>query len=215
MKGLRFLHCRFHRNRGHSCGTGAYELFHRTHLAFTKMTSKACLFPIYSDERTSKYLLAHNFVPSNFDAYIIGPSLSANLNPKTIPQATGSTNFSMMGANITEEKAWVVDKAMEKSSPKFVILCLHPYSHCRSYGMKSAMINPREYYGALGSVSLYKSYLLEFIRTRNLMPSKFPQDQYNDRGANHYNKLLQKSAVLRKIEIQTRVGAERCYPYRH
>ena len=167
-----------------------YGLFHNV---------KGRSISIYSDERTTKYLLAHNYVPYNFEAYIIGPSLSANLNPKEIADHK-IYNLSMMGANITEEKA-VVEKAMEKSKPRFVILCLHPYLTA-DHGMKTGMINSREYYGALGSVSLCKSYLLKFIRDHDLMPSKFPADQFNDYGCNHYNSLLQKIPVEEKIKEQ-------------
>ncbi len=154
---------------------------------------------IYSDERTSKYLLAFHYVPENFEAYIMGPSLSANLDPKKIKHYR-IYNLSMMGANITEQKA-VVQKAMESATPRFVIVCLHPYLTA-DHGMKTGMINPREYYGALGSISLYKTYLLKIIRDNRLFPGKFPPDQFNDYGSNHYNSLLQKMPVEEKIKEQ-------------
>ena len=148
---------------------------------------------IYSDERTTKYLLAHRYVPLNFDAYILGPSLSANLNTKEIAKYK-IYNMSMMGANITEQRE-VLNKAMERSTPKFVIICLHPYLTA-DHGMKTGMINSREYYGAIGSVSLYKAYLLKLIRNLDLMPGKYPKDQFNDYGYNYYNKILQKIPVI-------------------
>ncbi len=151
---------------------------------------------IYSDERTAKYLLAHRYVPENFEGYILGPSLSANLNPKSISEHK-IYNLSMMGANITEQKA-VVEKALDRESPKFVLLCLHPYLTL-DHGMKTGMINPREYYGALGSFSLYKAYGLRIIRALNLMPSKFPKDQFNDYGCNHYDDLLRTKPVEDKV----------------
>lgn len=154
---------------------------------------------IYSDERTSKYLLAHNYVPSNFEGYIVGPSLSANLDPKPVSDYK-IYNLSMMGANITEQKT-VLEKALEKSNPKFVILCLHPYL-TMDHGMKTGMINSKEYYGALGSISLYKAYATKFVRDHNLMPSKFPQNQFNEYGFNHYGNLLQKMPVEVKIAEQ-------------
>ncbi len=154
---------------------------------------------IYSDERTAKYLLAHRYVPENFDGYILGPSLSANLDPKQIAEHR-IYNLSMMGANITEQKA-VVDKALAYKKPGFVIICLHPYL-THDHGMKTGMINPKEFYGALGSVSLLKTYAIKFVREHNLMPGKFPPNQFNDYGYNNYNNLLQTMPVEQKIQEQ-------------
>ncbi|MCE7862668.1 MAG: hypothetical protein DYG99_03900 [Bacteroidetes bacterium CHB5] len=154
---------------------------------------------VYSDERTSKYLLAHKYVPENFEGYILGPSLSANLNPKEIP-GLRIYNLSMMGANITEQNA-VLQKALQKGTPRFVILCLHPYLTA-DHGMKTGMINPKEYYGALGSYSLYKAYGIALVRHLNLMPGKYPKDQFNDYGYNFYNNILQKMPVADKINAE-------------
>jgi len=154
---------------------------------------------VYSDERTSKYLLAYKYVPLNFEAYILGPSLSANLNTKEITQYK-IYNLSMMGANITEQKE-VLEKTLERSTPKFVIICLHPYLTA-DHGMKTGMINSREYYGALGSVSLYKAYLLKVIRNFDLMPEKYPKNQFNDYGYNYYNKILQTVNVEERIKTE-------------
>lgn len=154
---------------------------------------------IYADERTSKYLLAYRYVPENFDGYIIGPSLSANIDPK-IQVGHRIYNLSMMGANITEQAA-VVRKAMEHKTPKLVIICLHPYLTL-DHGMKTGMINEREYYGALGSVSLYKAYTLWAIRKLNLAPERYPQNQFNDFGYNDYGVTLVTMSAEDKIAEQ-------------
>lgn len=154
---------------------------------------------IYADERTSKYLLAHRYVPENFDGYILGPSLSANLNPKDF-MSFKIYNLSMMGANITEQKA-VVDKAIDVKPPKYVIICLHPYLTA-DHGMKTDMINEKEYNGAFGSVKLYKAYAIEFMRYVNLMPNKYPKNQFNDFGYNDYDNLQQTMPVEEKIKEQ-------------
>jgi hypothetical protein len=154
---------------------------------------------IYSDERTSKYLLAHRYIPENFDGYILGPSLSANLNTKEIITKK-IYNLSMLGANITEQKA-VVEQAINVKSPKFVIICLHPYLTV-DHGMKTDMINQQQYYGALGSVRLYKSYFLKLIRENNLMPNKYPKNQFNEYGYNDYDDLLTEMPVEDKIHEQ-------------
>ncbi len=154
---------------------------------------------IYSDERTSKYLLAHRYVPQNFDGYIIGPSLSANMDPSVIKDQR-IYNLSMMGANITEEAA-VVRAALKEKIPSVVIICLHPYLTL-DHGMKTGMINEREYYGALGSVSLYKAYLLWAVRKFNLAPTKYPPNQFNSFGYNDYGVTLVKMPVEEKIAEQ-------------
>ncbi len=167
-----------------------YGLFHST---------KGKSISIFDDERGSKYLLAHRYVPENFDSYILGPSLSANINPKEIP-GFKMYNLSMMGANITEQKA-VLEKALEHSTPKLIILCLHPYLTA-DQGMKTESISQQYFYGALGSVSLYKAYAFALIRNLNLMPAKFPGDQFNDYGYNNYNKFMQQMPVRDKIKQQ-------------
>ena len=154
---------------------------------------------IYSDERTAKYLLAHRYVPDNFDGYILGPSLSANMDPQVI-EGPKIYNLSMMGANITEESA-VVRKAMERKIPSLVIICVHPYLTL-DHGMKTGMINEREYFGALGSASLYKSYALWMIRKMNLAPGKYPSKQFNGSGYNDYGVTLVKMPVEEKIAEQ-------------
>jgi hypothetical protein len=167
-----------------------FGLFHST---------KGKSISIFSDERSAKYLLAHRYVPENFDAYILGPSLSANINPKDV-KGIKVYNLSMMGANITEQKA-VLEKALERGTPKVVILCLHPYLTA-DHGMKTELINPQQYYGALGSINLYKTYVLGLVRHFNIMPSKFPKEQFNDHGYNDYKTLVQKMSVQDKINEQ-------------
>lgn len=157
---------------------------------------------IYSDERTSKYLLAHRYVPENFSTYILGPSLSANLDPSAFSDL-GIYNFSMMGANITEQKA-VLDKALEVATPRAVIICLHPYL-TMDHGMKTGMINPKEYWGALGSFSLYKAYGLRIVRAMNLLPGKFPEHQFNTYGNNDYEAILKVASVKERIEEELKL----------
>ncbi len=167
-----------------------FGLFHST---------KGKSLSIFDDERGSKYLLAHRYVPENFDGYILGPSLSANINPKQIKDLK-LYNLSMMGANITEQKA-VLEKALERGTPKVVILCLHPYLTV-DHGMKTKSINRKQYYGALGSVGLYKTYAFALVRNFNLMPAKFPKEQFNDYGYNNYNDFLKVKSVENKINDQ-------------
>jgi hypothetical protein len=106
----------------------------------------------------------------------------------------------MMGANITEEAA-VARRALERKTPSVVVICIHPYL-THDHGMKTGMISEKEYYGALGSVSLYKSYLLWMVRKLNLAPTKYPSKQFNSYGYNDYGVTLVNMPVEKKIEEQ-------------
>src|ERR1700712_5296696 len=80
---------------------------------------------MYINERTSKYLFSMRYIPENFEGFIIGPSLSANLNPEAI-RSYKVYNASIMGANISELN-YLVDNLIEKGKMKFAIICLGPY----------------------------------------------------------------------------------------
>lgn len=80
---------------------------------------------IYTDERTSKYLLARRYVPQNFDGVLIGPSYSANIDPGHI-EGTRLYNLSINAGNAYELKH-VFEPAASSGRLKYVVLCLHPY----------------------------------------------------------------------------------------
>ncbi len=139
---------------------------------------------VYVNERTTKYLLSYKYIPENFEGILIGPSLSANLNTKTLEDYK-VYNASIMGANISELR-YLVENIVERGNLRFVIICLDPYL-TKDHGKKSAMIDPKEYYGALGSTNLIKTYLFQFIRENELLPNRFPKDVINDYGFNNFN----------------------------
>ncbi|MDN5211673.1 hypothetical protein QQ020_06415 [Fulvivirgaceae bacterium BMA12] len=151
---------------------------------------------VYTNERTSKYLLSYHYIPDNFEGIIIGPSLSANLNTKTIKEYK-IYNASIMGANISELR-YLVDNIVERGNLRFVIICLDPYL-TKDHGKKSARIDPKEYYGALGSTNLIKTYLFKLIRENELLPDKFPNNIINDYGYNNFNLELKEDNPREKI----------------
>ncbi|WP_017732438.1 hypothetical protein [Nafulsella turpanensis] len=163
---------------------------------------------IYADERTSKYLLSFNYIPENFEGIIIGPSLSANLNPKYIEEFK-IYNASIMGANISE-LSYLVRNIVENGDLKFVIICLDPYL-TKDHGRKTAMIDPKEYYGALGSTSLLKAYILKYIREWELLPEEYPKEYINDYGFNNFNLVLDKGKAREMIEEEAAKGEEEIY----
>src|SRR5690242_11790260 len=61
------------------------------------------LLPIYDSERSGKYLLSLRYVPSNFDAILIGTSVTGTWNTSGL-EVFRTYNESTDGGNITEEK---------------------------------------------------------------------------------------------------------------
>ena len=160
---------------------------------------------VYADERTSKYLLSFKYIPENFEGIIIGPSLSANLNTKHLKEFE-VYNASIMGANISE-LSYLIHNIVENGDLKFVIICLDPYL-TKDHGRKTAMIDPKEFYGALGSTSLIKAYIMKFIREWGLWPEKYPKQYINDYGFNNFNLILDKGKALEMIREEAAKGEE-------
>lgn len=159
---------------------------------------------VYINERTSKYLFSYRYIPENFDGFIIGPSLSANLNSANLKNYK-VYNASIMGANISELD-YLVKNICAKGKMKFAIVCLDPYL-TKDYGKKSANIDPKEYWGALGSTNLMKTYLLSFVRKKNLLPGKYAPNIYNTYGWNNFElemrNLDPEKAIQEKIKTKS------------
>ncbi|PZR12585.1 MAG: hypothetical protein DI539_19895 [Flavobacterium psychrophilum] len=168
---------------------------------------------VYNNERTSKYLLSYRYIPENYDAIIIGPSLSANLNPRQIKGYT-VYNSSIMGANISDLH-YLISNIIERGNIKLAIICLDPYL-TKDFGKKNVTINPKEYAGALGSTNLSKTYLMYFIRKYNLLPNSYAPDIIDENGWNnfelemkdlHPEKIIEQKARLRQFE-KTEINEE-------
>ena len=164
---------------------------------------------VYANERTSKYLLSYNYIPDNFEGIIIGPSLSANLNTKSI-DGYEIYNASIMGANISELR-YLINNIVERGKLRFAIICLDPYL-TKDHGKKSARIDPKEVYGALGSTNLIKTYLFKFIMESGLLPGKFPNNATNSYGFNNFNLGFKQGNPKEKIMEKVRLkSAESTY----
>ena len=150
---------------------------------------------VYVNERTSKYLFSFRYIPENYNGIIIGPSLSANLNPSYI-QNYKIYNSSIMGANISELK-YLIDNIQTYGKIKIAIICLDPYL-TKDFGKKSSSIDPKEYYGALGSTNLLKTYLMYFVRTYELLPNTYSRDIISENGWNNFE-LEMKGLDAKKI----------------
>ncbi len=110
---------------------------------------------VYGDERIAKYLLSERYAPDNFDAVLIGSSVSANWNTGRI-DCLRVYNESLNGGNIVEEKT-IADQALASQRIKVAIVVIHPYL-TSSHDFETVRLTPRENFAALGSESLLEAY---------------------------------------------------------
>ncbi len=146
---------------------------------------------VYGDERIAKYLLSEKYVPENFDAILIGSSVSANWNTHGI-DGFRVYNESLEGGNIVEEKA-IADQALASSEIKAAILIVHPYLTA-SHDFNTVRLTPRENLEALGSLNLldaYKSEARVKLHLEREESDEFGTDDFGD-IPNKMNPHLQK-----------------------
>jgi len=93
---------------------------------------------VLANERMNKYLLAHRYVPRNFDGVLIGPSLSANFDTRKIA-ARRIYNLSVNGGNATELRH-IFTPAAASGRLKYMIISLDPYI-LASQGFKDSTLN--------------------------------------------------------------------------
>jgi len=125
-------------------GVDAYGLFRDPHgrrIAF------------HSNDGTSKYLLSQRYIPANFDAIMVGSSISASWDVSGI-DAARVYNASVNGGNISDEKV-IVQNVLSRGRVKLVIFCIHPYLTA-SHGQHTGDMTRGAYWGALGSMQLAK-----------------------------------------------------------
>lgn len=109
----------------------------------------------YGDDRVAKYLLSERYVPTNFNALVIGSSVSSNWDANRI-DAFRFYNVSLDGGNIVEEKT-ISDRALASPRIKLVILVVHPFL-TSSHDFETVHVTPRENLEALGSQNLLNAY---------------------------------------------------------
>ncbi|EPR67446.1 hypothetical protein [Cyclobacterium qasimii] len=153
---------------------------------------------VYGEERFSKYLMTFEYVPQNFEGMILGPSLSANLNPSHI-QDKNYFNVSLMGARMDNILALASNVIENNGTIKEAIVCIHPYVTTNTGEEDSDLMSPDTYWKALGSVNLLRVYGLGIIRNFNLWPNKYPKNQYNTNGSNSFEALFRVADVADRI----------------
>lgn len=134
---------------------------------------------VYGDERIAKYLLSEKYVPENFNAILIGSSVSANWNTSGI-NGLRVYNESLNGGNIVEEKT-IADQALASSQIRVAILIVHPYLTA-SHEFETVQLTPRENLAALGSESLLDAYKSKARTKLHLERQEFDQFGTDDFG---------------------------------
>lgn len=109
----------------------------------------------YGDPRVAKYLFNMRYVPENFDAVLIGSSMSANWDLRAIEKLR-TYNNSVNGCNIVEQRA-IVECALARPGLSTVFLIVHPYLTA-THDFKTTRLSPDLAHSALGSLSLWAAY---------------------------------------------------------
>ena len=105
---------------------------------------------IWTQEKTTKYLMSFRYIPKNFDGLLIGPSYSDGLMNTRAIEGFQVYNLSMDGGNATELRMAAVN-ALQRGHFKLLIICLTPYI-TKDSGIKGSQINVKEYWGSLFSL---------------------------------------------------------------
>ncbi|MBI2234599.1 MAG: hypothetical protein HYU57_06395 [Micavibrio aeruginosavorus] len=159
---------------------------------------------IWAVEKTSKYLLAHRYIPENFDAIMIGSSVSDNLDTRKIEKYR-VYNLSMAGGNITETAA-AARKYLEAPGEKsLLIVSLHPYL-TKNSGMKSFQIDESEVAGSLFSIIPINIWLAKLQHFAGIGDAALEQ---SEAGWNHFDeprdeKAIEEIAIMLRRDLEER-----------
>lgn len=143
-------------------------------------------YRVYVDEKTTKYLYSFNYIPSNFDGILVGPSLSDQMMNTQKIENHKIYNLSMDGGNISELK-FAIDNVLKFGNIKTFIICLDPYI-TKNSGTKSSQINKKEYYGSLGSLFIIKYYVKKYLEYKKMGTNSIYYDSYWGYTDNEYAK---------------------------
>lgn len=144
---------------------------------------------VYGEERISKYLMAFRYIPENFDGIILGPSLSANIDPEPIKEER-YFNASLMGARIQTMIPLLEQVLASAHKMERAWVCIHPYMTQSNEIKAGLLMTPKAYWTAFGSIHLLRVYGFALIRGMNLAPNKYPPDQYLENGTNKFEPLF-------------------------
>jgi hypothetical protein len=119
----------------------------------------------YGDNRIAKYLLSEHYVPDNFEAILIGPSVSSNWNTHGI-HTFRTYNESLNGSNFVEQECLVQQAVASPGRLRLAMIVVHP-SMTADHDFSTVRLTERERWSALGSLSLFDAYKDWFGRYRH------------------------------------------------
>jgi hypothetical protein len=105
--------------------------------------------PVYGDERVAKYLLSSKYVTENFNALLVGASITANWDVRGFDRLR-VYNASLNGGNIVEERA-LVEAALTGPGIDVVMLLVHP-ALTLDHEFRTVVMTPELRRAALGSI---------------------------------------------------------------
>jgi len=109
----------------------------------------------YGDSRIAKYLLNARYVPENFNAVLIGSSVTGNWDMSRVEKLK-IYNDSLNGGNITEGDA-LLEMAIRQPGISTVVLLVHP-AMTSDHDFETVRLRPDLTRSALGSLSLLDAY---------------------------------------------------------
>ncbi len=132
---------------------------------------------VYENERTAKYLLNEKYVPQNFDALLIGSSISANWRTSLI-EGAHVYNESIDGGNAAEEQL-LVEQALPTGHFKYALVLISPFITRGHQFNEGGMGKPtrRE---ALGSINLLREEMNEVLVATGQKQREFYPDGSKD-----------------------------------
>lgn len=150
---------------------------------------------VSGEARTAKYLHSFRYIPENFDGVLFGSSISENLETRDLGTYR-IYNASINGGNIEDVKP-IAENVYRKRDLKITIMCIHRYL-TNDHAVKTDLMTPKQYWGALGSPQLLTAYLSRAAESFGLAANRF--DEYgsvhydSDPGPENVRKSIQKAA---------------------
>lgn len=128
---------------------------------------------IVANEHQTRYLYSFNYIPTNFNALLVGSSIASNLDPSLI-HGVRMYNAAIAGGNITQERL-IAEHALQRGHFKLLVICINPYL-VLTHGRKTGGMEARDEWAALGSADLISSYLGAAVIHFGLMKNRFTAD---------------------------------------
>jgi hypothetical protein len=153
---------------------------------------------VYGEERNCKYLFSYRYLPENFDALMLGSSVSDNIPVRTLA-GLRTYNASLNGGVMAEARN-LGTNALRRGHFKLVALSIHRYM-MQTAGEKTNFMIPQRYWGAFGSMQLYSATFAYFLDREHIRSSAFDSNgaqSYGPATATTHAKVDRDAADYRK-----------------